>query len=383
MRYKQRWTAVAVATAMVVGMTIVTPSTTADHVCGLTVNVADSHAPADDWTQHDHPLFTQSGHCRVDWFEVDPSWDESFTTVLWNYHPTLPSGEYNVEVQAHWNRDHQHVNSFLHCHIEFFGTCLEWHWHTVESVHVHHEVTPWMQSPTVKIDITPPTTEISNISEPHVDGTYVTNETVIHIDGNDAHSGVAAVEYQSDNGSWQPASNGTRIEGEDGSYDLSYRAVDNVGLITEQTSQFILDNTGPVGEMVHPQNNSVSLGEHRIETCGDDALITPGAIVDDLCEGQVTTTPGQNVTFTPVIVVQGVVEIAANFTDESVGTNNVEFIVDDRVLDDQPGGDGQFTFTWDTTGHSAGNHNVTLRAFDRLGNEDQIDFVATVIPGLS
>lgn len=385
---KHRWTAVAVATAMILGLMVITPGATADHDCSLTVDVDDSHAPADTWTQHNHPFFAQTGHCQVSFFEVNPSWGDAFATSSWAYHPTLGSGEYSVQVRAHWSWDHLHSSGFLHCHSTdpWTGACNDWHWHDTSTTHLHFEVTGWMQGPTVKIDITPPTTAISSISGPNVDGTYVTNDTVINIAGSDAHSGVAAVEYRIEDGLWQPAAGGATIQGEDGLYNLSYRTVDNVGLITEQTNQFILDNTGPVSEMMHPRNNSATLGQDRIETCGDEAPAdlpeapdVPGATVGDPCEGRVIEANGQNVTFTPVIVVQDVVDIAVNVTDNLVGTGNVQFIVDGELLEDQPGGDGRFTFTWDTRDYAAGNHNVTLRAFDRLGNQDQIDFEATVI----
>ncbi len=565
-----RITAVAVAIAMVFGLLAITPNVVAAHTCSLSVGADGGHAPADQWTRHNHPRFYETGHCRVSSFDIDPSWAPPMSTTSWEHHPTLDSGVYSEKVRAHYTVDHWHSQGSNHCHRKVFGWCVSWHWHDSSYNHVHSGTTGWMTSPTVKIDITPPTTAISNVAGPYVDGQYVTSNTVISVVGDDAHSGVSVIQYRVDDGPWQSAAGGATIEGDDGVHTFTYRTVDNVGLVTEKSRTFILDNTGPVGDMVSPESNSASAGQYGIETCDGDpraregsaemaslpvasssatldaafasgmtelaaimagvpdtpeppADVTtpgmpaevqdampgapdapslkepeysaPGATAGDPCAGQVVQTSSASVTFpaapdapaveapsvdvppevqvvldengvavpdapdapeapgvpdvpevprygvaqpvwnamdmvpsdptdvsapeapetegvdapvapdapdapdtpeapavpggasadaasvdfTPFVVVQGVVDFVVDVADNLAGTKNVQFIVDGSVLGDQAGGDGRFTFTWDTSSYAAGGHSVTLRFFDRLGNQDQLDFDATVV----
>lgn len=88
----------------------------------------------------------------------------------------------------------------------------------------------------------------------------------------------------------------------------------------------------------------------------------------------------QNVDFTPAIVVSGVTTFTVDVDDAIVGTKLVEFIVDGEVLDAQSGGDGTFTFTFDANGYSAGEHEFSIRATDRLGNDGTLTFTVIVVP---
>jgi hypothetical protein len=83
--------------------------------------------------------------------------------------------------------------------------------------------------------------------------------------------------------------------------------------------------------------------------------------------------------FANPVVLTGIVEMSANVDDATVGTGLVEFIVDDVVRSAQSAGNGDYAWSWDTTAETAGEHSFSIRAVDRLGNEDSVEFTVVVL----
>lgn len=83
--------------------------------------------------------------------------------------------------------------------------------------------------------------------------------------------------------------------------------------------------------------------------------------------------------FANPVVLTGVVEMSANVDDATVGTSLVEFIVDGVVRDSQSNGNADYAWSWDTTSETAGEHSFAIRAVDRLGNEDLVEFTVIVL----
>lgn len=268
----------AVATSLALLLTALAalaPTAQAHHTCAFDVGADAGHSPAGAWTTHNSPRWTfDVSHCRVHAWGVQTSWGGYFETGAGDYHPTLPSGVYSVSARAYYSIDHWHSQGFNHCHASIWGVCISWHWHDTSFMHWHYAWTGFVGGPQVKIDITPPDVGISDISGPFVDGLYLTSATTISLAASDAHSGVAAVQHAQDDAAWSAHGDGAHIVGADGAHTLRYRAIDNVGLVTANQRDFVLDNTAPQISIVHPTANSASVGDVSAETCTENARVT-------------------------------------------------------------------------------------------------------------
>lgn len=273
----------AVATSLALILTalaVLAPPAQAHHACSFGVGADAGHAPAGTWTTHNHPRWTfEPSHCRVHAWGVQTSWGGYFETGAGDYHPSLPSGVYSLSARAYYSVDHWHSQGFWHCHASIWGVCVSWHWHDTSFNHLHFGWTGFVGGPEVKIDITPPEVAISDISGPLVDDVYLTSATTISLSAADAHSGIAAVQHAQDGAAWSDYADGVHIEGDDGAHTLHYRAVDNVGLVTANQRDFILDNTAPAIRVVHPTANSANVNDVSAETCTDNARVTQGGEV--------------------------------------------------------------------------------------------------------
>jgi phosphoesterase family protein/PKD domain-containing protein len=100
-----------------------------------------------------------------------------------------------------------------------------------------------LQSPTVSIDTTPPTTSANVSGTLGANGWYLSNVSV-NLGATDAMSGVAKISYRVDNGSWMTFA-GVLTLG-DGQHLLEYFATDNAGLTdTVHSLSLAIDAAGP------------------------------------------------------------------------------------------------------------------------------------------
>lgn len=275
MEAKRPLSAVALASLMIISvLAVLAPPAQANHGCSFNVGTDASHAPANTWTTHNHPRWTFNvNHCRVHYWGVSTSWGGYFETGAGDYHPTLGSGQYSISVRALYSVDA--YNNYWHCHASIWGICISWHYHS--DLYYQYYWSGFVGSSTVKIDITPPNVDISSITGPYVDNTYLTSDTAIHLSASDAHSGIASVQTAQDDGAWATyQTGGAKITGADGQHLFRYRATDNVGLITAKSRTFILDNTAPVISILHPTPNSLNVDDVSAETCTDNVRITDG-----------------------------------------------------------------------------------------------------------
>lgn len=518
--YIKRVSSIAFTTSFVLmALAVAAPAAEASNQCAPHVYLDAAHNPANTWANHAHPNFYWNGaNCNVVRYGVSTSWGGYFETGGTSYHPSLGDGQYTISVRTLYY--YYTYYTWFHCHAYWWGVCISGHYHT-DAVY-NQAWTGFSGSPVAKIDTTPPQVSISNIGQPKVvenGNTYVTSSSVFTLAASDASSGVAAVQWNLDGGSWKNYNGGITIEGADGAHTLGYRAIDNVGLTTTKTFALILDNTAPAITTEHPTSNSANVNEFSLETCTDNVRLTqdgttvaevpdapaapdvplppmpetpelpptpeaPVAIPEapeapetpevlasgaDACAGQVVETneitvifpsapappaippevpalpveppappvqppaapptpplpplppvpaapglpplpalpgspvplpeapqapetpelpalPGgatvdaQDVEFTPAILVSGVVDFVVEVDDAIVGTKLVEFLVDGELMSAQAGPDGTYTFSWDATSYSAGEHTFTIRATDRLGNVGDLSFTVVVVP---
>lgn len=391
------------AIMLTMGLTLTAPSAAANHGCIPDVGVDDDHAPVGEWSPHEHPRFTfPISHCDEVTKQVNPSWRTTFNTQSDSFHETLPSGEHEIDVRT----------VYLHQH------CSWWCW-------THYHRTAWVSSETVQVDASPPEVEIADVGEPSVQiggEDYITNETEITLAASDAHSGVDRIEWRIDGDDWIPYEGPVVIGGDEGEHTLGYRAIDNVGHVTTESRDFILDNTAPEQEKIRPGPNSATLDGYAVETCngpvrvseaGEPIVAAPDlrnatgdpAVVEtvpDVCsdEGIEMAIPGSsngsapgdtgngtlnatNEAVEPVHVVGGTVEFVIDVDDALVGTDTVGFLLDGELLATQANGDDRYKFELNTSEVEAGQHAVTFSATDRLGNTGELGFSIVVVPAAS
>jgi len=127
----------------------------------------------------------------------------------------------------------------------------------------------------------------------------------------------------------------------DGSHTVIARAIDCVGQETEDENIYLVDNTPPVVDMTPPSGSLVT-GLTPIEVTASDAE----------CLDRVE------------LLIDGVV---------------VETIEDNGPGDDDPDPNQiNFTFAWDTTAETDGDHIVIARAIDCTGNQNDDENIYTV-----
>lgn len=119
----------------------------------------------------------------------------------------------------------------------------------------------------------------------------------------------------------------------------------------------------------------------------EDLPVTPPP-APELPEGPEMPTPptgasveGQDASVATFIVASGVVTFRALVEDALVGTGSVSLLVDGQEVASASEGDGEYAFAWDTTAHALGQHTLTVRAVDLLGNAGELSFVVLVVSG--
>ncbi len=127
-------------------------------------------------------------------------------------------------------------------------------------------------SETVQIDTTPPE------AHPEVNGTlgengWYTSQTSVSANPTDAVSGVATVEFQTNDGPWQ---SGAQTTLEDGVHTVRFRVVDRAGNVTTTPDQTIhVDTTPPLLEPSMPspdgQNGWFVTAPVQVDASGSDA----------------------------------------------------------------------------------------------------------------
>ena len=190
------------------------------------------------------------------------------------------------------------------------------------------EVVSWR---VLRVDDTPPATSILVCTPRHQAGElYVTSSTGINLtsaDGGAVPVGLARTEYQVDGGGWLPYSSNITLAGADGPRMIEYRSVDLLGNSEEARNiTVILDDTAPA-TTISPATSQVESGTH----------FTIGA------------------------------------TDLGSGVNHTEYRVD---------GGGWTTYT-DAFTLSEGDHNITYRSVDNLGNLENEKYLDVTVHGPS
>jgi len=106
-----------------------------------------------------------------------------------------------------------------------------------------------------------------SIAEP-LTNSYLHGTTSIKISASDSGSGISKVEWSLDNSTWIPTTfDGTFYSADwntagitDGTYTIYGKATDNVGLVTYDPVNVVIDNTLPVITIISPENITYSSG---------------------------------------------------------------------------------------------------------------------------
>ncbi|MEF8873527.1 MAG: Ig-like domain-containing protein [Candidatus Thermoplasmatota archaeon] len=232
------------------------------------------------------------------------------------------------------------------------------------------------------------------------------------------------VEYRVDDGSWETLEYNSTVENHtadwdttavpDGPHTLTFRAVDEVGHETEVSREIKVDNTPPTGTVIEPlsgefisgeytfritasdevaidkveinvfggtypatYNQGTGYYEYSIDTTSiDDGEYTVNATIEDeagwaYTTGDVTfevdnSAPGVSIENpAPNSYVSGNVSIEANITDMYL--DSVEVKIDEGTWRDMGESNNIWTYEWDTTDHSEGEHQVHVKAMDESG----------------
>ncbi len=208
--------------------------------------------------------------------------------------------------------------------------------HAVDNV----ENTETTQSETLILDDSPPVTTLT-IGDPtftNTDGDiYVTSHTDLTLTAIDSGSGVDFTKYRINEGGWNTYTTAFHLSGLDGTYQLDFYSVDNLGNVETTHSQlFILDDTPPEVDIELPED-------------GD--------------------------------YVYGIIPIVIAATDEGSGVNHVDYSLDDgstwlpatydTITD-------RWIGLWDTTTFPEGEQSIQARAEDNVENVGYDETLPTV-----
>ncbi|HVM44309.1 MAG TPA: hypothetical protein VM582_00135 [Candidatus Thermoplasmatota archaeon] len=299
--------------------------------------------------------------------------------------------------------------------------------HTVEYRAIDRAGNVRTASLAVVFDGTPPAVGVS-VADDVVDGgaRFVSSRSTFSLAAHDAGVGVASLDHRIDGGAWTPHAAPFSIEGADGAHAFSWRVADRLGNAASGGGSVVLDNAAPAIQTVRPLVNSASVGAHALETCGGDPRATengeeiasvplgelglpdPAGLHPAInsgprpCEGVLLATndvvvspppsppgvpdleveetvPAQRADHPTFIVTAGEVQIEALIEDALVGTAFAELVVDGEVVDALAQGDGAYVFAWDAGAATPGEHVVSVRATDRLGNVGERTFLVLVV----
>ncbi|MFO8109468.1 MAG: Ig-like domain-containing protein [Thermoplasmata archaeon] len=199
----------------------------------------------------------------------------------------------------------------------------------------------------------------------------------------------------------------------DGSYSITFRAVDEVGHVTEITRDVKVDNNPPAGTIIEPLGGEFISGTHTFRISASDDLGVSSVVinvfgeeytafynevtgyyeysvnVEPIADGDYTvnatiqdsagwTYTTGNVDFkvdntVPVIsienpdpnsYVEGHVSIEADVTE--LYLDSVEVRIDEGDWDEMEE-NGLWIYEWDTMGYSEGEHKISVRATDESG----------------
>ncbi|HID74019.1 MAG TPA: hypothetical protein EYP43_03090, partial [Thermoplasmata archaeon] len=239
--------------------------------------------------------------------------------------------------------------------------------------------------------------------------------------------GIENVSWSLDNGSWEEMTLQEGSEGDgvwdaifnsttvaDGDHRITVRSTNSTGYIREAVVDFVVDNTPPLVDITSPDEGTIG-GEVWINATADDATSGIEGLDLRIDDGNWTGTDGStlwnstgvsdgdhvievrardragnratdtvNVTVdnTPPDIsvsspsegeeVKGRVNITVRITD-ATGVDRVEYRIDDGTwyglnLTSGDDRDGVWKTSWNSTEVAEGDHDITVRAIDDLGN---------------
>ncbi len=189
------------------------------------------------------------------------------------------------------------------------------------------------KSLSVKIDRTPPSVDFT-VSGAEGRGGWYISAVDIHLSGADGTSGLGNLDVQVDGGGWQESP--LRIS-EDGSHDLSFRAVDVAGNSSQGNLAIKIDSTPPESRFLTPEEGSEQW-------------------------------------------VSGVVDLAGLSGDATSGLDRLEFSLDGGShWQSLEAADGEWSFSWDTTDVPSGTYVVLVRGQDVAGNMESTARVTLLV----
>jgi len=270
---------------------------------------------------------------------------------------------------------------------------------------------------TVTVDCGPPTVEIQNPE----DGSYFGSSTVeVSWTASDSGSGVATVETRIDAGDWSAASGNseTYSDLEEGSHTVDVRAADEAGNSATDSVEFSVDLTPPSLSITAPENNTM-IATRSVTVSWEAEDLGSGVDMVEIWDGSSGWTPVSGGSVTLSDLSDGTREVVLRATDNvgNAQTESVIITVDATAptltITSPSGGDtienSSVTVTWtcsDGAGcgierfeisvddgaftsiglvHSrviedleSGEHTVTVRAVDMLGNSGERTVTFTV-----
>lgn len=237
-----------------------------------------------------------------------------------------------------------------------------------------------------RIDATAPTSSFA-IGEPKSTDArgrqYLASATPITLSSTDATSGVRNVYASFDGAPFALYDQPLHLEGTDGLHTLEFYADDRAGNAEAvHRVELWLDNTAPTVAITRPLPGSVSVGGNYLEAGETYRFLTgqlPPAPDTPALPGSPVPLPIVEVDRENVTPVAGTVRVEVATSDgDGSGVARVEYYVDGILR--HTAEDAPFSWEWDTTVDTLGEHVVTARSIDELGWATDATVAVHVLP---